>query len=155
SFAGGASLSVTWTSSGGFGNVDIELSTDGGATWTTLVQSTANDGSQAMSLPEVATPRATIRVRESGGSAQDSSDAFFSIESGSGGGGGGAGGGGSPGGGAGSGRHHHQRCLASIDAPLSLGRLGMAMLLALAYALGFLPRSPFSKGTLRSRRRRI
>ena len=53
---------VTWTSDNLGGNVKIELSRDDGTTWETLVVSTANDGSEAISVGGRATRRGRIRV---------------------------------------------------------------------------------------------
>jgi hypothetical protein len=46
-------------------NVSIELSTDGGATFTTLLASTPNDNSETITVPAVASPRRAV-VRVSG-----------------------------------------------------------------------------------------
>jgi hypothetical protein len=41
----GSNQIITWTSSGTVGNVRIEYSTNNGASWSTVIGSTANDGS--------------------------------------------------------------------------------------------------------------
>lgn len=57
----GSSLNVTWDVAGTTGspintaNVKISLSTDNGATFTTLVASTANDGNEAVTIPSGST----------------------------------------------------------------------------------------------------
>lgn len=58
---------ITWSNSGGFNrNVRIELSTDGGTTFPTVIAaSTANTGSFAWTVPNLPTATARIRVRES------------------------------------------------------------------------------------------
>ncbi|MCH2141117.1 MAG: agmatine deiminase family protein [Phycisphaerales bacterium] len=43
-------------------NVDIELSTDGGSTWSTLSSMTADDGNYSFAAPDVATSGAVVRV---------------------------------------------------------------------------------------------
>ncbi len=58
----GSSQTVTWSSSNVTGNVNIKLSTDGGATFPlTLVSNTANDGTQSFTAPN--NPSTTCRVR--------------------------------------------------------------------------------------------
>ena len=73
SYPGNTSQTVTWnvanTASAPINasTVDILLSTDGGVTFpTTLVSGTANDGSQAVTLPSSATTTARIMVVQSG-----------------------------------------------------------------------------------------
>jgi hypothetical protein len=64
--APGANLNITWTNSLGFNrNVTIELSTDGGATFPTVIASdVTNTGTRAWTVPAIATSSARIRVRE-------------------------------------------------------------------------------------------
>jgi hypothetical protein len=70
--AGGASLtagdstSVTWNNTTGFTqNVIIELSTDSGVTFPTVIASNvANTGSYSFTVPNVSTTKARIRIRE-------------------------------------------------------------------------------------------
>ncbi len=68
----GSTQTITWsvnntnTSTGG-ANVDILLSTDGGATFpTVLVAGTPNDGSQTVTIPNVTAQKARIMVKASG-----------------------------------------------------------------------------------------
>jgi M6 family metalloprotease-like protein len=80
SFNGGRLTSVTWAAYGTVRNVAIDLSTNGGGTWTNLVSGTANDGSEMVTLPNVSSSTCLIRVRQvSGPIMSDSSDAFFTI----------------------------------------------------------------------------
>jgi hypothetical protein len=61
-------------------NVDILLSTDGGATYpTTLLSGTPNDGSQSVALPSVNTSLARIKIKGSGNVFYDTSNANFTI----------------------------------------------------------------------------
>jgi hypothetical protein len=61
----GSSINITWTNTGGFDrNVTIDLSTDGGATYTTLATNIANTGSFNFTVPNNATTQGRIRVRE-------------------------------------------------------------------------------------------
>jgi hypothetical protein len=76
----GQPATVAWTSTGSVGNVDIDLSTNGGSTWTTLVAGTANDGSQTITVPDIYSTQCKVRVRQvTGGSPYDVSDANFAI----------------------------------------------------------------------------
>ena len=75
--------SITWSSSGITGHVKIELSRDGGATYTTLANSTANDGSQPWTATGPLTSQARVRITSASTPAvQDASDANFSIGAG-------------------------------------------------------------------------
>lgn len=76
----GSTRTVTWTSTSLGGQVDIELSRDGGATWTTVVANTANDGTQALILPGPPTSQALIRVRSIHVAVGDSSNAAFTVQ---------------------------------------------------------------------------
>ena len=77
---------VTWDVAGTNGPpvntsaVDILLSTDGGATYgTVLARNVPNDGAQAVTLPAVSSATARIKVRARGNIYFDNSDANFSI----------------------------------------------------------------------------
>lgn len=62
-WAGNSTQTVTWNVAGTTGNgvncsgVNMLISTDGGATFSTLVAGTPNDGSQAVTIPNVGTTR--------------------------------------------------------------------------------------------------
>ncbi len=62
----GATRTINWNNNGGFNrNVRIELSTDGGVTYPTIIASnTANTGTFAWTVPNTPTTNARIRVRE-------------------------------------------------------------------------------------------
>jgi subtilisin family serine protease len=77
SLSAGGVATITWTWSGGFGTVNIDYSTNGGSTWTSIVTGTANDGSHAWTVPSTATTQGRVRV--SGGTATDMSNANFTI----------------------------------------------------------------------------
>jgi hypothetical protein len=80
---------VTWDPAGTNGapvnvsDVKISLSTDGGATYpTVLAASTANDGSETFTLPCVTSTNARIKIEALGNIFFDISDANFTIQSG-------------------------------------------------------------------------
>ncbi|MDQ1803461.1 M12 family metallo-peptidase [Chryseobacterium sp. CKR4-1] len=70
-YAGGSSQTITWDVAGTTGNnvnaanVDILWSTNSGTTWTTLLAGTPNDGTQAVTIPNVATTTGRIMVKGS------------------------------------------------------------------------------------------
>ncbi|HMU34569.1 MAG TPA: FG-GAP-like repeat-containing protein, partial [Pyrinomonadaceae bacterium] len=68
SVAIGSNVNITWTNTSGFDrNVTIELSTDGGTTFPTVIANdVANTGSRTWTVPNVPTSTARIRVREAG-----------------------------------------------------------------------------------------
>lgn len=86
SFVGGSTQTITWNNAGtnaspfNVANVRILLSTDGGLTYPTVVSaSTANDGSEALSIPVVSTTTARIKVEAIGNIFFDISNANFTI----------------------------------------------------------------------------
>jgi phosphodiesterase/alkaline phosphatase D-like protein len=80
SWAAGTNQPITWTSSGVTGPVRIHLSRNGGSTWTTIIATTSNDGSQAWSVTGPATTQARIKVVSIANSdVFDISDADFII----------------------------------------------------------------------------
>lgn len=75
--------SITWSSTGTVGDVKIEYSTNNGSSWTTIIASTANDGSYSWTLPSTTSTTCKVRISEaSDGSPTDMSNAVFSIVSG-------------------------------------------------------------------------
>lgn len=84
-WAGGSPQTVTWNVAGttaapvSCANVAIALSTDGGATFSNLVASTPNDGTQTVTLPSTPTNQARIRVTCVGNIFFDISNANFTI----------------------------------------------------------------------------
>jgi len=67
----GWSYDITWMTIGTVGNVKIEYSTDGGNTYSTIVESTENDGRYAWTVPDINTNEALIKVSEENGTAKD------------------------------------------------------------------------------------
>ncbi len=84
SLTAGASVNITWTWTGSFPTVNLDYSTNGGSTWTNIATGTPNDGTQAWTVPSTATTQGRVRV--SGGTATDLSNANFTISVPSGGG---------------------------------------------------------------------
>jgi len=89
SWAGNSTQTVTWSVNNttaapvSCANVKISLSTDGGNTFTTLLESTPNDGSQAVTIPNTPTTTARIKVEAVGNIFFDISNANFTITAGS------------------------------------------------------------------------
>ena len=69
SYVGGSSQTITWNVAGttangvNCANVDILLSTDGGASWSTILAATPNDGTQAVTIPNTASTTCRIMVK--------------------------------------------------------------------------------------------
>ena len=89
-YAGGSSQTITWDVAGttannvNAANVDILWSTDNGNTWTTLLSGTPNDGSQAVTIPNVSTTTGRIMVKGSNHIFFDVNNANISVNAGSG-----------------------------------------------------------------------
>lgn len=89
SYTGGSTQTVTWNVVGSNGapinctDVRITMSTDGGLTYpTTVLASTPNDGTQSVTIPNVTTTTARMRVEAIGNVFFDISNANFSITGG-------------------------------------------------------------------------
>ncbi len=85
-YAAPSVLTVTWNPAGtdvapvGASNVKISLSTDGGQTYPyVLAASTANDGSEAVTLPSVNTTQARVKIEALGNIFFDVSNANFTL----------------------------------------------------------------------------
>lgn len=84
SLAAGSVKNITWTSSG-IANLRLELSVDGGATFTAISASVpASTASFAWTVPSTATTNARIRATDTASAATDTSDAAFTITAASG-----------------------------------------------------------------------
>jgi hypothetical protein len=79
SWSVGSGQSITWTSNGVSGNVDIMYSTNGGSNWTSVAADTANDGLYSWTVPNTPSTICYVQVLEHDASAHDSSDAAFTI----------------------------------------------------------------------------
>jgi hypothetical protein len=90
SWAGNSSQTITWsvanttTAPVSCANVKISLSTDGGTTFSTLVASTPNDGSEVVTIPNTPTTTARVKIEAVGNIFFDISNTNFTITSGSG-----------------------------------------------------------------------
>lgn len=84
-FAPGATDTVKWNVAGSTSapvscaNVDILISTDGGATFSNLVSGTPNDGSQVVTYPNLLSDECRIMVRAVGNVFYDVSDVNFLL----------------------------------------------------------------------------
>jgi hypothetical protein len=83
SFPVSSNQSITWTASGGAGplTISIDLSTDGGASFSPVTSGLSNSGSFAWTVPNLPTSQGRIRVTASDGQAQasDTSNGNFTI----------------------------------------------------------------------------
>ncbi|MCK5128187.1 MAG: CRTAC1 family protein, partial [candidate division Zixibacteria bacterium] len=75
----GAASEINWISTGAITNVDIDYSTDNGASWTNIITSTANDNTYEWTIPGTPSINCLIKIIESGGTTTDTSDAVFEI----------------------------------------------------------------------------
>jgi hypothetical protein len=75
----GSSQNITWISSGTSGTVRIEYSTNNGTSWTDVIASTPDDGTQSWTIPGATSTNCLVRVSDTDGSPVDISNAVFSI----------------------------------------------------------------------------
>jgi len=72
---------ITWASGGLISEVDIQYSTNGGGSWTTIASSVSNDGSHPWTIPNVSSSNCLVKVSDSADDDPwDQSDAAFTIE---------------------------------------------------------------------------
>jgi len=89
SYVGGSSQTITWAVAGttangvNCANVDILISTNAGTSWSTLLASTPNDGTQAVTIPNTAGTTNRIMVKGSNHIFFDVSNTNFTITAGS------------------------------------------------------------------------
>jgi hypothetical protein len=80
-----AGATVTWDSVGYAGLVDIEYSTDGGASWLPLAMAVVNDGTEAVVAPDIKSTTVLLQVSATDGDSAaatepvDTSDAVFAV----------------------------------------------------------------------------
>lgn len=80
SWAAGTVHAVSWAGSGNIPSVRIELSTNGGSTWTTLETAAPHTGSYSWTVPASYSSQCRIKVTSTGdGALTDASDADFAI----------------------------------------------------------------------------
>jgi hypothetical protein len=87
SWQGGSTHTITWTATDDKTPntdllIDLEYSTNGGNSWTTIVSNTANDGSHYWTVPSVSSTQCLVKVSTedyAGNSASDVSNNVFTI----------------------------------------------------------------------------
>ena len=79
-FTAGDTITVTWTSTGTIGNVNIDISSDGGASFRKLVYNTPNTGSKTVTVPYYGNTTCFIRVSRTNDVPVDWSDNAFTIQ---------------------------------------------------------------------------
>jgi hypothetical protein len=90
SWAGNSSQNITWSVANttaapvSTANVKISISTDGGSTFSTLVASTPNDGTEAVTIPNTPSTTARIKIEAVGNIFFDISNTNFTITTGTG-----------------------------------------------------------------------
>jgi hypothetical protein len=76
----GSTYTVKWTFTGSVGNVKIEYTSNNGSSWSTVTSSTANDGAYSWKVPNIASTKCKVRIKEAAdGSPADTSNAVFTI----------------------------------------------------------------------------
>jgi len=76
----GTSHNITWLSAGLTGNVKIEYSINGGATYTTVAVSVPNTGTYSWTIPNTPSNACLVRISDADtGAPSDQSDAVFTI----------------------------------------------------------------------------
>ena len=76
----GANYNVTWTDNTGLATIKIELSTNGGSTWTTVAANAPNNGSYSWAVPNSPSTTCLIRISDpTDGTPNDVSNDNFTI----------------------------------------------------------------------------
>lgn len=76
----GANYNITWTDNTGLATVKIELSTNGGSTWTTVAANAPNNGSYSWAVPNSPSQTCLIRISDpADGTPNDVSNGNFTI----------------------------------------------------------------------------
>jgi hypothetical protein len=76
----GDDYEITWRSVGFSGNVKLEYSTNSGSSWSTIISSTADDGSHDWTIPDTPSPDCRVKISDAAdGAPWDRSDDDFSI----------------------------------------------------------------------------
>ncbi|MGD2092317.1 MAG: SBBP repeat-containing protein, partial [Candidatus Aminicenantes bacterium] len=70
---------ITWLTTGAIGTVSIDYSTDSGGSWNSIVSSTPNTGSYSWTVPDTPSGTCLVRISDTAGPANDTSDAVFTI----------------------------------------------------------------------------
>jgi len=78
-FAVGDSVTVTWSTGGQIPLVDLDLSRDGGASWSPLLAGVPNDGGHKIALPGPPANFCRLRIRAAGGGTEDIGAGIFHI----------------------------------------------------------------------------
>jgi len=79
-WASGSGHLINWTYTGSVSRVDLEYSTDNGATWKTIATGVSNDGSKYWTIPDDASDEAKVRVlSNSNNGVFDESDEVFTL----------------------------------------------------------------------------
>ena len=76
----GAPATVTWSTTGTVGNVNIDLAVDGGAWWQRLAGNVTNSGSKTILAPFIASTNCRVRVQVTNGAPADWSDTNFTLK---------------------------------------------------------------------------
>jgi len=82
SWVAGSAHDITWSSTGTVANVKIEYSTNGGASFTSITASTANDGAHPWNLPSSVSSNCLVKITNAANAAvNDMSNGTFSVVS--------------------------------------------------------------------------
>jgi hypothetical protein len=74
-----SSHNITWTSYGVSGGVRIEYSTNNGSSWSDVIASIPDTGVYSWTIPDTPSDSCLVRIADTNGILQDTSDAIFTI----------------------------------------------------------------------------